>query len=63
MLQGSLGPLWIYLMKLMISLMAFISLFSDVLSVHAPIKAIHTKKNPAPWITRSIRDEMDSWNK
>ena len=44
-------------------LMAFESLFSDILDLHAPLKSVRIKKNPAPWISRSIRDDMDKKNK
>ena len=40
----------------------FNTLFSEVLDRHAPIKTVRVKKNPAPWITKSIRDEMDRRN-
>ena len=38
-------------------------LLNDVLSLNAPLKSIRTKKHPAPWITKSVRDEMDRRNK
>jgi hypothetical protein len=41
----------------------FTSLFTDTLSYHAPIKTVRVKKNRAPWISKSIRDEMDKRNK
>jgi hypothetical protein len=41
----------------------FNSLFTTVLDDHAPIKTIRVKKNCAPWITRSVRKEMDKRNK
>ena len=37
----------------------FNKLFSEVLDMHAPLKTVRVKKNPTPWITKSIRDEMD----
>jgi hypothetical protein len=40
----------------------FNSLFLDVLDMHAPLKTVRVKKNPAPWISKSIRDEMDRRN-
>ena len=42
--------------------MALESLFSDILDLHAPLKSVCIKKNPAPWISRSIRDDMDKRN-
>ena len=42
---------------------AFNTLFQEVLEVHAPIKSVRVKKNPAPWISKSIRDEMDKRNR
>ena len=30
---------------------------------HAPLKTVRIKKKPAPWITTSIRNEMDVRNK
>ena len=39
------------------------SLLNDVLSLHAPLKSIRTKKHPAPWISKSVHDEMDRRNK
>ena len=42
---------------------AFNSLFSGVLDCHAPVKTVRVKKNCAPWISRSIRKEMDKRNK
>ena len=44
-------------------LLVFNSLLNDVLSLHAPLKSIRTKKHPAPWITKSVCDEMDRRNK
>ena len=41
----------------------FNSLFATVLDNHAPMKTICVKKNCAPWITRSVRKEMDKRNK
>ena len=41
----------------------FNTLFQEVLEVHAPIKSVRVKKNPAPWISKSIRDEMDKRNR
>ena len=40
----------------------FNTLFCEVLDRHAPLKTVRVKKNPAPWITKSIRDEMDRRN-
>ena len=37
----------------------FNSLLLEVLNLHAPLKTVRTKKKPAPWISKSIRDEMD----
>ena len=34
-------------------------LFSDVLHHHAPVKQIRVKKKPSPWISKTIRKEMD----
>ena len=42
---------------------AFNTLFQEILEVHAPIKSVRVKKNPAPWISKSIRDEMDKRNR
>ena len=39
------------------------SLFGGVLDCHAPMKTVRVKKNCAPWISRSIRKEMDKRNK
>ena len=44
-------------------LFVFNSLFTDILNCHAPVKTIRVKKNRAPWISKSIRDEMDRRNK
>ena len=44
-------------------LAVFESLFKDVLDLHAPLKTVRIKNNPAPWISRSIRDDMDTRNK
>ena len=44
-------------------LLVFNSLLNDALSLHAPLKSIRTKKHPAPWISKSVRDEMDERNK
>ena len=44
-------------------LLVFNSLLNDALSLHAPLKSIRTKKHPAPWISKSVRDEMDKRNK
>ena len=41
----------------------FNTLFQEVLEVHAPIKSVRVKKNPAPWISKLIRDEMDKWKR
>ena len=43
--------------------LAFNSLFGGVLDCHAPMKTVRVKKNCAPWISRSIRKEMDKRNK
>ena len=40
----------------------FNALFLDVLDMHAPLKTVRVKRNPAPWVTKSIRDEMDRRN-
>ena len=40
----------------------FNALFLDVLDSHAPLRTVRVKKNPAPWITKTIRDEMDRRN-
>ena len=37
----------------------FNKLFGEVLDTHAPLKTVRVKKNPTPWITKSIQDEMD----
>ena len=37
----------------------FNSLFIDVLNMHAPLKTVGVKKNPTPWIDKTIRCEMD----
>ena len=43
---------------------AFNTLFQEVLEVHAPIKSVRVKKNPAPWISNQSRmrwtNETDS---
>ena len=44
-------------------LMVLESLLLDVLDLHAPVRAIRVKKNPAPWIDKTIRDDMDLRNK
>jgi hypothetical protein len=44
-------------------LLVFNSLLNDALSLHAPFKSFRSKKNPAPWISKSVRDEMDIRNK
>ena len=41
----------------------FNSLYNGVLDSHAPVKTVRVKKNCAPWISRSIRQEMDGRNK
>ena len=41
----------------------FNTLLLDVLNQHAPLKTVRIKKKPAPWITTSIRNEMDVRNK
>ena len=41
---------------------AFDMLFTEVLDLHTPMKTFRIKKNPAPWITKSIRDGMDRCN-
>ena len=41
----------------------FNTLLLDVLNQHAPLKTVRIKKKPAPWITTSIRNEMDVCNK
>ena len=43
--------------------LAFNSLFGGVLNCHALMKIMHVKKNCAPWISRSIRKEVDKANK
>ena len=40
----------------------FNTLFCEVLDGHAPLKTVRVKKNPAPWIIKPIRDEMDRRN-
>ena len=37
----------------------FNSLFMEVLDIHAPLKTVRVKKNPTPWINKTIRREMD----
>ena len=37
----------------------FNTLFQEVLKVHAPIKSVRVKKNPASWISKPLRDDMD----
>jgi hypothetical protein len=37
----------------------FNTLFGGVFDDHAPVKTVRVKKNCAPWISRSIRKEMD----
>ena len=44
-------------------LFVFNSLFNGVLDCDAPMKTVHVKKNCAPWISKSIRREMDRRNK
>ena len=44
-------------------LFVFNSLFLDTLHHHAPAGTIRVKRNRAPWITKSIQDEMDKRNK
>ena len=39
------------------------SLFNDTLDYHAPLKTVRVRKKCVPWITRSIRKEMDKRNK
>ena len=36
---------------------------SGILNHHAPEKRIRVRKNPVPWITKSIRDHMDARNR
>ena len=43
--------------------LTFNSLYCGVLDSHAPVKTVRVKKNCAPWISRSIRKEMDRRNK
>ena len=42
---------------------AFNSLFGGVLDCHVPMKTMRVKKICAPWISRTIRKEMDKRNK
>ena len=38
---------------------AFNFLFADVLDCHAPLKTIRVRKKSSPWITKTVRKEMD----
>ena len=38
---------------------AFNLLFIEILDQHAPLKTVRVKKKPSPWISKSIRKEMD----
>ena len=38
---------------------SFNLLFTEILDQHAPLKTIKVKKKPSPWISKSIRKEMD----
>ena len=40
----------------------FNTLFLEVLDSHASLRTVRVNKNPAPWITKAIRDEMDRRN-
>ena len=40
-----------------------VSVFNTLFQVHAPIKSVRVKKNPALWISQSIWDEMDKQNR
>jgi hypothetical protein len=44
-------------------LFLFNTLFTDVLNLHAPIKTVRVKRNCTPWISRTVRSEMDKRNK
>ena len=37
----------------------FNNLFMEVLDIHAPLKTVRVKKNPTPWIDKTIQCEMD----
>ena len=43
-------------------LLVYNPLLNDAMSLHAPLESICTKKYSAPWISKSVCDEMDKRN-
>ena len=43
-------------------LIFFNEVVTNILNHHAPIKQIRVRKDPVPWITSDIRDQMDKRN-
>ena len=44
-------------------LIFFNEVVTNILNYHAPVKQIRVRKDPVPWITSDIRDQMDKRNR